>query len=79
MSGDSNISGFIKKIWSELPIVEMPDIIYLNNSKMNLPNGATPISIADVVIREAKDRKWLEDVVHYIQCYIDREWGESEG
>lgn len=78
LSDNNNTAEFLRQIWSELPIVEIPDIISVNDNKINLPNGATPMSIADVVIREAKERDWLEDVVHYIQCYIDREWGESE-
>ena len=32
----------------------------------------TPLTVADAVIRECDDRKWLEDVIYFIKVYIDR-------
>jgi hypothetical protein len=40
--------------------------------KMIIGNGGTPLTVADAVIRECADRRWLEDVIYFIQAYIDR-------
>lgn len=41
-------------------------------NKLKLGNGATPFTVADAVIRECPDKEWLEDVVFYINAYIER-------
>ena len=41
--------------------------------------GTTPLSIADAVIRECPEKEWLEDIIYFLQCYIDRTWGEQHG
>jgi len=35
-------------------------------------SGTTPMSIADAVIRECADKEWLEDVIFFLQVYVDR-------
>jgi len=37
-----------------------------------LGNGATPFTAAEAVVRECPDREWLEDVVFYLNAYIER-------
>ena len=55
------------------------------NNKLILQDGATPFTAADAVIRECVDKEWLEDVIFYLQAYIDRtfsavtEKGEEDG
>lgn len=41
---------------------------------INAIAGATPMTIADAVVRECPDKEILEDVVYYINAYITREW-----
>ena len=41
-------------------------------NKLSLGNGATPFTVADAVIRECPDKDWLEDVVFYLNAYIER-------
>lgn len=41
-------------------------------NKLMLGNGATPFTVADAVIRECADKEWLEDVVFFINAYIER-------
>lgn len=40
--------------------------------KMIIGNGGTPLTVADAVIRECPEKEWLEDVIYFIQAYIDR-------
>lgn len=42
------------------------------DNKLILLDGATPFTVADAVIRECGDEEWLEDVVYFIQAYINR-------
>ena len=43
------------------------------NNKLILQNGATPFTVADAVIRECGgDKEWLEDIIFFLQAYIDR-------
>jgi hypothetical protein len=44
---------------------------------INAMAGATPMTIADAVVRECPDKEILEDVVYYINAYITREWGNK--
>ena len=41
-------------------------------NKLILGNGATPFTVADAVIRECADKEWLEDVVFFLNTYIER-------
>ena len=41
-------------------------------SRLYVPNGGTPLSVADAVTRECSDREWLLDVIYYLQTYVDR-------
>lgn len=41
-------------------------------NKLMLGSGATPFTVADAVIRECADKEWLEDVVFYLNAYIER-------
>jgi hypothetical protein len=44
----------------------------MDDNVLNLAKGATPMTVADLVIRECNDREWLEDVMFYIEKYIER-------
>ena len=46
----------------------------MNETKVIVPNGATPLTIADAVIRECNDKDVIEDVIYYLQVYVQREW-----
>lgn len=56
----------------------------VGENKLILGNGATPFTVADVVIRANPEREWLKDVVFYINAYLERTYesmarAESEG
>ena len=54
---------------------------YNVENRLILASGATPMTVADAVIRECSDRKWLIDVIYYLGMYVEREYvsqGESE-
>ena len=46
---------------------------------LDVPTGATPMTIADAILREL-DSETLEEVLYYIDCFIKRhkEGSESE-
>lgn len=44
----------------------------VGENKLTLGNMATPLTVADAVIRENPEREWLEDVVYFINAYIER-------
>lgn len=50
----------------------------MKEDKLIIGNGATPLTVADAVIRECGDRNWLEDVIYFIQAYIDRTYTDRE-
>ena len=41
-------------------------------NKLMLGNEATPFTVADAVIRACPERKWLKDVVFYLNAYLER-------
>lgn len=45
-------------------------------SELYVGNNATPMTVAEMVIRELKDCEMLEDVIYYIKSYIEREYGK---
>ena len=47
---------------------------YNVENRLVLTSGATPMTVADAIIRECSDKEWLEDVVYYIGMYIEREY-----
>lgn len=47
---------------------------YINGAEIKVQNGGTPMSIADAVIREVNDKEILEDIIYYLQVYINREY-----
>lgn len=56
----------------------------IGENKLTLVNGATPFTAADAVIRECPEKEFLEDVVFFLNAYIERtykyiEQTESEG
>lgn len=54
---------------------------YNAENRIILASGATPMTVADAIIRECSDRGWLEDTIYYLEAYIEREYvsqGESE-
>ena len=38
---------------------------------LNVPAGATPMTIADAIIR-ANDKETLEEVLYYIDCFLEK-------
>lgn len=52
------------------------EIAYLKDkdkpSVLFLQEGATPMTVAEMVVRECNDKEWLNDVVYYINCYLSR-------
>lgn len=52
----------------------------MNNeyAKIQTPDGATPLTIADAVIRECDEKETIEDVIYYLKCYVKREFGGEE-
>lgn len=44
----------------------------LDKTELKTCNGATPLSVADAVIRDCNDEEWLNDVIFYLRCYLLR-------
>ena len=44
----------------------------MKDEKLILENGATPLTVAEVVVRECGDEDWLEDVIYYLRAYLNR-------
>lgn len=38
---------------------------------LNVPTGATPMTIADAILREC-DNETLEEVLYYIDCFMKK-------
>ena len=38
---------------------------------LNVPTGATPMTIADAILREL-DNETLEEVLYYIDCFMNQ-------
>ena len=38
---------------------------------LDVPTGATPMTIADAILREL-DNETLEEVLYYIDCFLER-------
>ena len=51
---------------------------YNAKNRLVLTSGATPMTVADAIIRECNDKAWLEDVIYYIGAYIEREYTSQE-
>jgi hypothetical protein len=54
---------------------------YNAESRLILASEATPMTVADAITRECRDKRWLEDVIYYLGVYVGREYapqGESE-
>ncbi len=49
----------------------------MNEIKFIIPCGATPFTIADAVIRECNDKDVIEDVIYYLQVYVERVWQDD--
>lgn len=60
----------LRKKCEELQIINKP-------SKLYVGNNATPMTVAEMVVRECPDHEWLDDVVYYIKAYINREYGKN--
>lgn len=50
----------------------------VGENKLTLGNGATPFTVADAVIRENPEKGWLEDVVFFLNAYIERTYKSKE-
>lgn len=52
------------------------EIAYLKDkdkpSVLFLQSGATPMTVAEMVIRECSDEEWLQEVVYFINCYLNK-------
>lgn len=44
----------------------------MKDDKLIITDGGTPLTVADAVIRECRDKEWLEDVIFYIDAFIQR-------
>ena len=42
-----------------------PSVLYLQD-------GATPMTIAEMVVRECNDKEILDEVVYFINCYLNK-------
>lgn len=42
------------------------------NDLYHIPAGATPMTVADAVVRECNDEGFLQDVVFFINAYLCR-------
>lgn len=42
-----------------------PSVLYLQD-------GATPMTIAELVVRESSDKEILEEVVYFLNCYLNK-------
>lgn len=51
---------------------------YNAENRLVLTSGATPMTVADAIIRECSDREWLEDVIYYLGIYVGREYASQE-
>ena len=60
----------LRRKCEELQIINKP-------SKLYVGNNATPMTVAEMVVRECPDREWLDDVVYYIKAYINREYDKK--
>lgn len=38
-----------------------------------MPQNATPLTVADTLIRWCNDRAFIEDVMYYVECYYKRQ------
>lgn len=52
---------------------------YNSENRLILASGATPMTVADAIIRECNDKDWLEDVIYYLGIYVEREHKKQEG
>lgn len=46
-------------------------------SNLYVADGATPMTIAEMVVRECKDEEILEDIIYYIEAYLSRECNKA--
>lgn len=60
----------LRKKCEELQIINKP-------SKLYVGNNATPMTVAEMVVRECSDYEWLDDVVYYIKAYINRTYDKN--
>ena len=58
----------LRKKCEELQMINKP-------SKLYVGNNATPMTVAEMVVRECSEEEWLQDVVFYINAYISRAYG----
>lgn len=49
-----------------------------NPCNLEVPTGATPMTIADAILREC-DRETLEEVLYYIDCYLNKHGMSNNG
>ena len=49
-----------------------------NPCNLEVPAGATPMTIADAILREC-DKEILEEVLYYINCFLKKHGYEADG
>lgn len=52
---------------------------YNAENRLILASGATSMTVADAIIRECSDKRWLEDVIYYLEVYVEREYVSQGG
>lgn len=40
-------------------------------AKLIIPNGGTPMTIAELVVRECPDKEWIKTVNYYLECFLN--------
>lgn len=48
-------------------------------AKLVIPEGGTPMTIAELVVRECPDKDWIKTVSYYLECFLNEpSFDESE-
>ena len=64
--------------FTEVTDVEIDGGGRVMDNELRLQAGGTPLTVADLVIRECNDREWLEDVIFYLEKYIERAYQKKQ-
>lgn len=38
---------------------------------IDYPSGSTPMTYAKTLVRECNDREWIEEVIYWLNAYLD--------
>ena len=39
--------------------------------ELKIPSGSTPMTIAELIVRECNDREWMEEIVYWLNCWLN--------